>query len=228
MTTLEQIAAQEAHNTSVQNNKRGAAIVRVCGEEHSAISDGNKAVIFLAHDNDMCFISDYRFKIILGNGGYTNNPNAPVPMNVPHGIKLYSSVNAFKTAYPLGSALDVDGYYGAQCVDYANAFWWGMVGRGIDCGEDNARGIWDVSRVKNAGTEFTTSTDWSSIKAGDWLVWGGGTYGHIAMAVSSPTGNNVVVWNQNVSGTPWPAGGRALSQDTWSNANFLGYFRYKW
>lgn len=228
MTTIADLTAKNAHDISVNNNKRGAAVVRVCGEEHAAISNGGRAVIFLAHDNDMCYISDYRFKLVLGDGGFTSNPNAPKPMNVPHGIRLYSSVQAFKNAYPLGSAIDADGAYGAQCVDYANAFWWGMVDRSIDCGGDNARGIWTQRKEYNAGTEFTTSTDWASIKPGDWIVWGGGTYGHIAMAVATPSGNSVRVWNQNVSGTPWPTGGRALSEDTWTNSGFLGYFRYKW
>lgn len=228
MTTIADQTAKNAHDISVNNNKTGASIVRVCGEEHSAISTGGRAMVFLAHDNDMCFISDYRFKLVFGDGSGYTNPNAPIPMNVPHGIRLYSSVDAFKAAYPIGSAIDTDLYYGAQCVDYASAFWWGMVDRNISCGSDNARGIWTEARAYNAGTEFTTSTDWSSIKPGDWIVWGTGTYGHIAMAVSTPSGNNVIVWNQNNGGIPWPAGGAAVSQSTMSNSGFLGYFHYKW
>lgn len=228
MTTLADTVAKNAHLDSVEANKRGTSVVRVCGEEHSAISTGNKAIVFLAHDNDMCFISDYRFKLVLGDGGFVDNPNAPIPVAVPHGIRLYSSVAAFKAQFPLGSAIDTDNAYGAQCVDYASAFWWGMCNRPINCGDNNAKGIWLNARAANAGTEFTTSSDWATIQPGDWIVWGDGTFGHIAMAVATPNGNTVEVWNQNNTGTPWPAGGRALSQDTMNSNGFLGYFRYKW
>lgn len=228
MTTVAGLSAKNAHNIAVENNKRGAAIVRVCGEEHAAISNGNAATFFLAHDNDMCFISDYKFKIILGTGGTGTNPNNPIPANVPRGTRLYSSVDAFIAQFPVGTAIDADGIYGAQCVDYASAFWLGMCDRFVDCGGNNAKGIWLNSWAVNKGTEFDSISSWVSLQKGDWIVWDTGTYGHIAMAAGAPSGNSIQVYNQNVSGIPWPDGGRAVSLDNRSNSGFLGAFRFKW
>lgn len=227
MTTTTDLLARLAKNTSTENNKTGSSVVRVCGEEHSASSIGGTATVYLAHDNDMCFISDYKFKIVLNDGDNISNPNAPTPMNVVYGTRSWKTVDEFMRAYPLGSAIDVDGLFGIQCVDYANAFWVGQVGRQIDCGFANARGIWKVQRNKNAGGDFDFITSWSQLKKGDWIVWDGGDFGHIAMAVDSPTGDTIRVWNQNVSGQKWPAGGATLSEDQNTSKHFLGAFRYR-
>lgn len=225
--------AQVAENTKIANtnqNKRGATIARVCGEEHDAKADNGTANIFLVADNDLEYISDYKFKLIFNAGDVNAWQNMPLPTPWVTGCKTWSSYQQFQQAYPIGSALDVDGKYGCQCVDYANAFWMGQTcGRAINCGGDNARGIWNNARAYNAGSEFDTGTTWSNIRAGDWVVWGNGTYGHIAMAISSPSGNNLSVWEQNgANGTPWPAGGKTLAQGTMTNSGFLGYFRYRY
>lgn len=220
--------AKNAREFITNNNKRGATIARICGEEHSAIAEHGTANIWLTCDNDLCYISDYKFKIIFNGGSSTAWENIPVGTKWITGYNTWPNVDAFKTAYPLGSALNVDGKFGCQCVDYANAFWVGMVGRQISCGGANARGIWENARSYNAGTEFETGTNWSSIKPGDWVVWGNSEYGHIAMAVASPSGTQLQVWEQNgANGTPWPEGGKTLAASTLKQEGFLGYFRYK-
>lgn len=226
------IESQVARNTReniTANNKRGSAVVRVCGEEHSASADNGTACIYLTADNDLCFISDYKFKIVFNNGDENAWQNMPVPTTVLRGTGLWKSYQEFQRQYPIGSALDADGAYGCQCVDYANAFWLGQVGRAINCGGKNARGIWEVARDYNAGSEFGYGEVWEDILPGDWVVWGGSEYGHIAMAVASPSGDTLKVWNQNgYNGTPWPAGGKTLSEDERSKDWFLGYFRFEY
>ena len=229
MTTVSGQTAKNAKALSVENNKRGATIVRVCGEEHFAISEGGTATTYLAHDNDMCFISDYKFKLVFGNGNSSSSDsNVPVSRDVIKGYGTWSSMAAFQSTYPLGSAIDVDGAYGAQCWDYASAFWWGQVNRGFATGGDNARGTWTRAREVNAGTEFDLIASWAALQPGDWIVWGNGQYGHVAMAVGYPSGNTIRVWNQNgASGDAWPTGGKVVALDTCYQAGFLGAFRYR-
>lgn len=226
MTTVAGLAAENAKRLDTDYNKIGASIVRVCGEEHYAPSSGNHATVYLCHDNDMCYISDYKFKLVFGNGSGGGSQWTPVARNIRRGTNSWATIRAFQEEYPLGSALDVDGAFGCQCYDYANAFWYGQVNRGLVNGGDNARGVWTRGRDTNKGTEFTLVTNWADLKAGDWIVWGSGDFGHIAMAVSTPTGNTITCWNQNVSGYPWSTGGRVLSQDNMSNTGFLGAFRF--
>lgn len=224
------VAGQTAENTkriSTDYNKTGAAIVRTCGEEHSAQSVNGVATVHLCHDNDMCFISDYKIKIIFGNGSEDGSQWTPVARTAKRGTNSWPTIRSFQEEYNLGSAIDVDGAYGCQCWDYAQAFWLGQVNRGLVNGGDNARGIWTRGRTSNAGSEFTLITDFADIKPGDWIVWGMGDYGHVAMAVSPSADGKVTVWNQNVSGYNWPNGGRVLSQDNMSNKGFLGAFRFK-
>lgn len=229
MATLSGQTAKNAKNISVENNKKGATIVRVCGEEHFAISEGGTATTYLAHDNDMCFISDYKFKLVLGNGNSSSSgSNVPVSVDVIKGYATWQTMREFQAAYPIGAAVNVDGAYGAQCWDYASAFWWGQCGRGFATGGDNARGTWTRAREINAGVEFDLISSWYSLQPGDWIVWGNGDFGHVAMAVSAPSGNTIQVWNQNgASGQPWPTGGKTISLDTCYQAGFLGAFRYR-
>lgn len=229
MTTISGQTAKNAKNISIENNKKGASIVRVCGEEHFAISEGGTATVYLAHDNDMCFISDYKFKLVLGDGNSSSHgSNVPVSADIIRGYNTWKSMSEFQAAYPIGTAVDVDGAYGAQCWDYASAFWWGQCNRGFATGGDNARGSWTAARDINAGTEFDLISSWQELMPGDWIVWGNGSFGHVAMAVSFPSGGSITVWNQNgETGIPWPTGGKAISQDVCTSGGFLGAFRYR-
>lgn len=226
MTTVTQQVAENAKRLNTDYNKIGASIVRVCGEEHYAPSSGNSATVYLCHDNDMCYISDYKFKLVFGNGSGSGSQWAPVARNVHRGTRLWPTIRDFQLEYPLGSAIDADGAFGCQCYDYANAFWYGQVDRGLVNGNDNARGVWTLGRDTNKGTEFTLVTNWADLQPGDWIVTGSGQFGHICMAVTVPSGNSITVWNQNVSGYAWPSGGRVLSQDTLVSNAFLGAFRF--
>lgn len=71
-----------------------------------------------------------------------------------------------------GRAFDVDGAYGAQCWDgYATYCLW----LGIPYRNGNAVQLWG-----GAHAGCTTITNWSALKPGDIVIWGG-EYGHVAM-----------------------------------------------
>lgn len=225
---LQSQVAQNTRDNITNNNKRGATIARVCGEEHNAIASGGTATIFLTCDNDLCYISDYKFKLVFNGGSSGGWINAPIPTSWSKGPGLWSTFEDFKRAYPIGSALDtIEGNAGAQCTDYANAFWWGAVGRPVNC-YGHAKTIFDGHAAENAGSEFDLITNWADLKPGDWLVWGGSQYGHVAVAVSRPSGDSITVWEQNGStGAVYPAGGKCVGEATAKKANFLGAFRLK-
>lgn len=226
MTTVAGLAASNAKNISTENNKRGATIVRVCGEEHSASSVGGTAVTYIAHDNDMCFVSDYKFKLILGVGASdVDDPWAPQYSEIIHGTATWPTLKSFQLAYPIDSYIDVDKAYGAQCYDYINAYWLGQVNRAIQS-NNNATGIWDM-RTVNAGSEFSLVTSWANLRPGDFIVWSGpSSAGHVAMATSYPNGNKIIVWGQNQINPNYTTG-HALSRMAADSAYFRGAFRYR-
>lgn len=242
MSSIAQLAANNAKFNSTQNNKRGAAIVRTCGEEHIGISSGNSNIFYIPHDNDMCYISDFRFKLILGNGGYKapsdggERPGGSDATATPVPTHKFTSVNGFLSQCGPGTVWDMDSRYGAQCWDYACMFWSVMTGRWLitKTGGGVAADCWNYSRTTNAGSEFATSTDWSSIQRGDWVVWDASanhpSTGHIAVALGAPNGDDLETYAQNVpGGWPYPAGGTSVTTYTDHRNGFLGYFRYnKW
>lgn len=228
---MNDLTHQVAQNTKLLQSllsQRKHTIVRTCGEEHSANGSGS-ATVWLTLDNDMAYISEMKFKLVFGSPNSSTTPSAPSGSGQrpqQWGENTWPNMQSFLNAYPIGSYVDTDGYYGAQCWDYANAFWTGQVNRRLETGNGQARGTWTL-RAQNAGTEFSLVYDWNSIKAGDWIVWGGGTYGHIAMAASAPVGSTVACYGENQGGAPVAVGGAAVNLTTLTQANFLGAFRYK-
>lgn len=125
-----------------------------------------------------------------------------------------------------GKGYDVDGYYGYQCWDAWALCVWNLCngasaptkpggGGAIDC--------WNVSRnyYKNLGWQLIT--DKSQIQYGDWLVFSGGAYGHIGMAVSNNLGNYVKLLGQNQTGS---GNGSPFNIVNFSLNNFVGAFRW--
>lgn len=236
MSSITREVASNSKYNSTQNNQRGAAIVRVCGEEHVGIKNGGDNIFFLMHDNDMCYISDYKFKLIFGTGGVATSESSttPVPETPPGwGTKIYTSIDDFMSKAGIGTAWDVDNNWGAQCWDYAALFWRTMTGRDLYTGKNKAaKEAWTESRTVNAGTEFDLVTNFADLKKGDWAFWSRGTTGHVALIVESPSGNTVKTWAQNITSEPaaipYPSGGTAVVEHVETNATFLGAFRYKW
>lgn len=222
---------QVANNTktfTTENNKRGAALVRVFGEEHDATAWQGRSTMYLFNDIDLCYISELKFKLIFEEDPTDAALNQAV--SVALGYKTWANIQEFINAYPIGTAIDADGVYGCQCYDYANAFWRSQVNRNLVNNNGGASGTWAL-RDQNAGTEFVTGTNWDDIQRGDWVVWDTGVYGHIALALGSPdsmTKTISVLEENGPNGTPWPTGGTTLSVGTGKQSGFLGYFRYKW
>lgn len=114
-----------------------------------------------------------------------------------------SSYDAFKNEV-LGKSYDPDGVYGAQCVDGANILWIAL-GRWIDCGGDNARGIWTRRKEKNAGTDFDLIYRAEDLRRGDVIVWSTGQYGHIGYVDGIGSGYVTCLGqNQKGSGSGYP------------------------
>ncbi len=223
------LVSQVAKNTneiSKLYNQRKAVVARQYGEEHDAVAQDGLSVFYLCHDVDTEYVAEYKFKLVITGSGVSQAGG--IYINFVKGYNKYPTYNSWITDYPAGSAVDVDGYYGAQCWDYAAAFWYAQCNRVLQTGDGSARGCWALMRTTNAGTEFDLVTNKTQIKQGDWIVMGGGTYGHICMAAEDYQGNDYLrCYGQNQGGTPMPRGGAAVNIVSLSLGNFLGAFRYK-
>ena len=126
----------------------------------------------------------------------------------------------------LGGAYDMDKYPKGQpfqCWDYADYFWVNQVGRMLvtKTGGGSVRDCWNVSRKVNAGKEFDLITNKKDLKVGDWVVFNGGTDGHIGIVKSiTKAGVTVMLQGENQGSTKVTVISRSLS-------DFLGAFRYK-
>lgn len=137
-----------------------------------------------------------------------------------------SSPQAFRDA-TYDKCLDLDGYYGSQCVDLYAAFQLSYANRWPDvCGTGAARGLWDC-RDKNAGDEYELITDPTALQAGDWVIFGGGAYGHVGMAMGPFNDGYVALLGENQGGSSCAGGGAATNIINMSTKTFLGAFRPK-
>lgn len=137
-----------------------------------------------------------------------------------------SSPQAFR-GDTYGKCLDLDGYAGSQCVDLYAAFQLSYANRWPDvCGTGAARGLWDC-RDKNAGEEYELVTDSNALQAGDWVIFGGGQYGHVGMALGPTTEGYVALLGENQGGSSCYGGGAATNIINMSTKTFLGAFRPK-
>lgn len=240
MNDLTREVVKNSREWSSQMAQRKHAIVRVCGEEHSGSGTG-EAQLWLTLDNDMAYISEMKFKLVFDTGVWEGDPTGSGSRPVVHGINTWPTIGDFLDAYPLGSYITANNGLGAQCYNYAWAFWWGQVNRNLstcDGGNPNycsgyACDLWRVAKARaiNAGSEFELITDWTKLKRGDWVVWCNNAIGHIAMAKDSPTGNKIEAYGQNQPHgeplVPVAEGGYAINVAEWENTGFVGAFRYK-
>lgn len=137
-----------------------------------------------------------------------------------------SSPEAYKNA-TLGKCIDMDGKYGAQCVDLSSNFAYEYTGRWWStCGTGAAYGLWDC-RDQNAGVEYELITDTHSLQAGDWVIFGGGQYGHVGMALGGYNNGYIALLGQNQGGGSCNGGGAAVNIINMSLTTFRGAFRPK-
>lgn len=228
-----ELTDQVVRNTrdlKAMQNQRRSTIVRTYGVEHSASFVNGTATFYLPVDTDMQYMSELKFKLLVGEVGSGGTIDNPTGGHVEPGSGTYPTMDAWLAAYPVGTFIDMDGFWGAQCWDYADAFWVSQVNRMLQTGTHrSASDTWRQSREVNAGTEFGTFSNKIYIKRGDWLVFSGSAdaVGHIALAAEDYNGSNSIrCYGQNQGGTPVPQGGAAINIATLSLGDFVGAFRY--
>lgn len=229
-----ELVKQIVENTKklkAMENQRRSTIVRKYGEEHTAEFVGDTATFYLPVDTDMQYMSEMKFKLLVGAAGGKATIDRPTGGYVGTGFGTYKTMDAWLEAYPIGTFVDTDGWFGAQCWDYANAFWLAQVGRQLITGSHlSASDTWRESKAVNAGSEFATYSSKLLIKRGDWLVMSASpdAVGHIALAAEDYNGTNTLLcYGQNQGGTPVPQGGAAINLTSNSILDFVGAFRFE-
>ena len=141
-----------------------------------------------------------------------------------------SSPEAFKND-TLGKCIIARNYYGAQCVSLARVYWWSYADRDVStCGTGMAKGMMNCWE-QNAGDDFLVY--WSDavgqIQAGDWLVFDGGQFGHVGMALGPVVNGYVALLGENQGGHSCGAGvgGAATNIINISVRQLIGYYRPK-
>jgi hypothetical protein len=155
-------------------------------------------------------------------------------LNTEYGDKGWSET--YDTSTPeafrndtLGKCIIANNKYGAQCVSLARVFWWSYANRDVStCGTGMAKGMMNCSE-ENAGDDFLVywANDKHQIQAGDWLVFDGGLYGHVGMAVSPVVNGYVTLLGENQGGKACEGGGAVTNIINISVKNLIGFYRPK-
>lgn len=115
----------------------------------------------------------------------------------------------------------------AQCWDLGNLFWMNYAGRDLStCGTGGAKGAWNCKDY-NAGDEFELIYDKTQLQAGDWIIFNGGQWGHIGMALGGYNNGYIALLGQNQGGPTCTEGGQATNIINISLKDFAGAFRPK-
>lgn len=139
-----------------------------------------------------------------------------------------STPEAFKNA-TLNKCIVANNYYGSQCVSLARVFWWSYADRDVStCGTGMAKGMM-ICAEQNAGNDFEVygTDDKDEIQAGDWLVFTGGQYGHIGMALGPVVNGYVTLLGENQGGRACEGGGAATNIINLNIKNLIGFYRPK-
>ena len=137
-----------------------------------------------------------------------------------------STPEAFKND-TLGKCISARNYFGSQCVSLSRVFWWSYADRDVStCGTGMAKGMMNCAE-QNAGDDFEIFWGNSNIQAGDWLVFSGGMYGHVGMALGPVVNGYVTLLGENQGGTPCEGGGAATNIINISIKNLIGGYRPK-
>ena len=139
-----------------------------------------------------------------------------------------SSPEAFRNA-TIGKCVYANNRYGAQCVSLARVFWWSYANRDVStCGTGMAKGMMNCA-AQNAGNDFIVlwKGDAAQIQSGDWLVFDGGQYGHVGMALGPVKNGYVALLGENQGGGYCQGGGAATNIINISIKNLIGFYRPK-
>ncbi len=119
----------------------------------------------------------------------------------------------------IGKSIDVDGYYGAQCVDLIKKYCqdnWGWSPKG------NAKDYATMSLPNSSWTRIKNTAEFIP-QPGDIAIWTNGTYGHVAIIISANINSFVSVdqnW-YNANGTV----GSPAAKVTHNYSGFWGVIR---
>ena len=141
-----------------------------------------------------------------------------------------SSPEAFKND-TLGKCIIANNIYGAQCVSLARVFWWSYADRDVStCGTGMAKGMMNCAE-ENAGDDFVIywADSKNEIEAGDWLVFNGGMFGHVGMALGNVVNGYVTLLGENQGGHDCGenVGGAATNIININIKNLIGFYRPK-
>lgn len=137
-----------------------------------------------------------------------------------------SSPDAYKNSV-LGQCIDMDGVWGSQCVDLSADFHYEYTSRWLStCGTGAAYGLWDC-RYENAGEDYELIEDPTELQPGDWVIFGGGQYGHVGMALGYYNNGYIALLGENQGGAACNSGGAAANIINMSLKTFRGAFRPK-
>ena len=129
----------------------------------------------------------------------------------------------------IGKCIYANNRYGAQCVSLSRVFWWSYANRDVStCGTGMAKGMMKCAE-QNAGNDFLIywADSKNKIQAGDWLVFDGGQYGHVGMALGSVNNGYVALLGENQGGRTCDKGGSATNIINISVKNLIGFYRPK-
>ena len=139
-----------------------------------------------------------------------------------------STPEAFKRA-TLGRCVYASNKWGAQCVSLSRSFWVSYAHRDVStCGTGMAKGMMNCAD-QNAGNDFNVfwADSYRDIQAGDWLVFNGGQYGHVGMALGPVVNGYVALLGENQGGAYCQGGGAATNIINISIRNLIGGYRPK-
>lgn len=139
-----------------------------------------------------------------------------------------SSPQAFKND-TLDKCIYAGNIYGAQCVSLARVFWWSYANRDVStCGTGMAKGMMNCAE-QNAGDDFYIywADSKNQIQAGDWIIFDGGQYGHVGMALGPATNGYVALLGENQAGKACEKGGAATNIINANTSQIIGFYRPK-
>ena len=149
---------------------------------------------------------------------------------------LGAAVETFDTSTPeafrnatIGKCVYANNRFGAQCVSLSRSFWFSYAHRDVStCGTGMAKGMMKCAD-QNAGNDFVVywADSKDKIQAGDWLVFDGGQYGHVGMALGPVTNGYVALLGENQGGRACEGGGAATNIINISVKNLIGFYRPK-
>ena len=146
------------------------------------------------------------------------------PLDITSVESFYASV--------INQCIDFDGAWGSQCYDEMAYFHYVYTGRWLSTnGTGAAYGIWDARDYNNpvnpetGETYYEFVTDATQLMPGDFIIFSGGAFGHVGMAVGAYNNGYIALLGTNQGGVACSGGGSAANVINISLSNFRGAFR---